>query len=163
MKTSFATIGNKPSMRRGPPRVPAGVHGRSSGQFSALKIDVFSRFSARFCAEKVLRWPAQTSLLESNIQLPEIRIHIPITERWKLEVQNPTSTVWKLEFEFQLLTPGTWFSTSTLWKTDSNFPQPTSGSWKVGIGNPTSTCCVFRFYTRFCAGEVLRRLVALTC
>ena len=154
-------------MGRGSPRVLTGPHGFRRaflpGGFPPLKTAVFSRFLARVCAEKVLRWLVQTSLLESNVQLPEIGIHIPTPRSRKLEVQNPTSNIWAWKFEFQLLTPGTWFSTSTLWKMDSNFPQPTSGSWKAGLGNPTPTCCVFRFYTRFCLGEVLRRLVALTC
>ena len=83
----------------GASRVSTGV---SSRRFPLLETAVFSRFSARFCAEKVLRRLAQTNLLESNVRLPEIRIHIPTTGRWKLESQNPTSKFAHLEFGLQL-------------------------------------------------------------
>ena len=110
-----------------------------------METAVFSRFLARFCAEKVLRWLIQTSLLESNVQLPEIRLQLSTPRSGKLEIPDSTSNIWKLEFDFRLLTLGTWISTFTLWKMDSNFQQPTSGSWKVGIGNPTPNCRVIGF------------------
>ena len=131
LETSFATIENKPSMGRGSPRVLTGPHGSprvstgvSFGMFSPLKTAVFTRFSVRFCAEKVLRRLVQTNLLESNVRLLEIRLELPTPRSGKLGMPNSTSNFWKLEFDFQILRPGTWISTNTLWKVESNFQQP---------------------------------------
>ena len=116
----------KPSMGRGSPRVPTGSNGRFFREVFPLENRRFFAISARFCAEKVLMWLfVQTSSLESNFQLPEIRLQLSTPRSGKLEIPNSTSNIWKLEFDIQLLTPGTWISTFTLWKMDSNFQQPT--------------------------------------
>ena len=55
-----------------------------------------------FSTTPVSRRLVQTSLLESNAQLPEIGIHMPTTGRWKLEAQNPTSKFTLPELGLQL-------------------------------------------------------------
>ena len=129
-----------------------------------MKTAVFSHFSAVFCAEKVLMWLlVQTSSLESNVRLPEIRVQLSTPRSGMLEIPNSTCNIWKLEVDFHLLRPGTWFSKFTTWKIASNFPQPKIRKLENGTWKSNPHLLRFRFYKRFCPGTDLRRLVACTC
>ena len=142
---------NSPCVRRtslvwgagphGSPRVSTGV---SSRGFSLLKTAVFSRFLACSRAEKVLRWLfVQTSLLESNIQLPEIGIHIPTTGRWKLESRNPTSKFTLPELGLQLPISKSWMLHSEFQRLVIGFQLPTSGA-RIPTSNSFNPTSSFR-------------------
>ena len=74
-----------------------------------MKTAVFSRFLARFCAEKVLRRLVQTSFLESNFKLPEVG------------VQHSTFNFRSLDFNFQLSEESLRLPTSSIWKLEVPF------------------------------------------
>ena len=108
-----------------------------------MKTAVFSRFLARFCAEKVLRWLAQTSLLESNVQLPEIGIHTPTTGRWMLDSRNPASN--NLGMETRVPSFSSRNLVFNIHLVDGGLQLPTSNIWMLEGGTWESHSHLLRF------------------
>ena len=148
LETTTKPVANKPSRKRGPPRVLAGPHGCPRafhpGGFPPCKISFFRVFRRVFAGKKnrggCSKLDPQVRSLKANFQNRTFRTWISTAAFQRPEVgyRLPTSGAWILTSKFRLLRVGSrklgiQRQTADLRKLD--FKLPTSDSQKLGIGS----------------------------